>query len=83
MNFKSKNPPLLILGITAIAGSKVLFWSFNDPEGANLLIVAVLSAAVYFLSLLAYVFKLSDSNKFLLAILIQIAAVAILHFYLK
>lgn len=74
---KSKKISLLILGLTAIAFSRIMFVFFNDPEGPNLLIVTVAAAIVYFLSLAAYLFNLPETKRFLLAIFIQIIIVTL------
>ena len=86
MYFKSKKISLLILGITAIVCSRVMFLFFNDPEGPNLLVVMVMAVIVYFLSLTAYLFGPSRSRGFkrlLLAILIQIIIVTGFYLSLK
>jgi hypothetical protein len=75
MYFKSKKTSLLILGITAIACSRLLFFIFNDPEGPNLLVVIGMAAIIYFLSLAGYLRNFSDRKKFLSAIFIQILIV--------
>ena len=85
MSFKSKKTPLLILAITSIACSRVMFLFFNDPEGPNLLIVTVMAAIVYFLSLAVYVSESSvvsftGLKRLLLAIFIQVIIVT--GFYL-
>ncbi len=81
MNFTSKKTPLLILAITAIAGSRTALVLFDDPEGPNLLVVMGLAAIVYFLSLTAYLFKSSEQKKFWLAILIQIILLAGFYYF--
>lgn len=85
MYFKSKKTLLLILGVTSIACSRVLFLFFNDPEGPNLLVVMGMAAIVYLASLMVYLFHLSttDLRKFLLAISIQIVVVTGLYFLLS
>ncbi len=54
MYFKSKKISLLILGITAIACSRLMFLFINDPEGPNLLIVMVVAVIIFFLFLVIY-----------------------------
>lgn len=83
MFFKSKKTPLLILGITAIVCSRMLFLFFKDPEGPNLLVVMGTAGMVYFLSLAVYLFNFSGPKKFLLAILIQLIIVTGFYFCLK
>ena len=83
MYFESNKIPLLILGITAILFSRILFLFFNDPEGPNLLVVMGTAVIIYFLSLAAYLFNLSGSMKLLLAIFIQLIMVTGLYFWLN
>lgn len=83
MNLKSKNTGLIILGITALIFSRIMFVFFNDPEGPNLLIVMVTAIVVYFLSLSAYLLNFPNTKKFLYSIFIQILTVAVLYFCFK
>lgn len=62
MYFKSKKLPLLILTITSLACSRIIFFFFNDPEGPNLLIVIVLAIVIYFLTLSIYLFSTSKKD---------------------
>jgi len=57
MYYKSKKTSLIILGITAIPLSRLMFVFFNDPEGPNLLVVTVAAIIVYLLSLAFYLSK--------------------------
>ena len=59
MNFK--NGSLLILAITAIACSRIMFALFHDPEGPNLLVVAGMAAVIYLPSLAVYLSALFPS----------------------
>ncbi len=97
MYFKSKLISLLILAITATLCSRVMFALFNDPEGPNLLIVMVLAAFVFLLSLAVYFFNpspkstfhiflfllLSGGKRLLSVIFIQVLIVTALYFFLK
>ena len=86
MYFKSKKISLLILGLTAIVCSRVMFVFFNDPEGPNLLVVMVMAMIVYFSSLAIYLFgplKNTGFKRLLLVILIQIIIVTGFYFYLS
>lgn len=85
MNLKSKKTSFLILAVTAVVCSKILFLSFNDPEGANLLIVTGIALILCLLSSVVYLFKLSitDLKKLLLAIGIQMVLVVSFYFFLK
>ena len=84
--FKSKKISLLILAVTALLCSRMLFFFFNDPEGPNLLIVTGLALIIFSLSSLAYVFgpsKLKGIKRLSAVICIQILAVVVLYFYMK
>jgi hypothetical protein len=45
---------LLILAITAVAFSRIMFALFHDPEGPNLLVVTAAAAVIYLMSLAVY-----------------------------
>lgn len=84
--FKSKKVSLIILAVTAIICSRMLFIFFNDPEGPNALIVGVLTLAVYFFSVAIYLlgpFKIKGINRLSVVIGIQILLVIGLYFYMK
>lgn len=85
MHSKPKKTSFLILAVTAIVCSKVLFLLFNDPGGSNLVVVIGMALIVYFLSLAIYLFVLSGAGlkRLLLAILIQILITAGLFLFLK
>jgi hypothetical protein len=86
VNLKSKNISLVILGATAILCSRTLFFFFNDPEGPNLLIVAGLAMAIYFLSFAAYVFvpsKVKGLKRLAVVVCVQILSVIGLYFLMK
>ena len=62
-----------------------MFLFFNDPEGPNLLVVLVMAAIIYFLSLAVYVSNLSllsptGFKKLLMAIFIQITIAIVFYF---
>ncbi len=77
MNPISKKTSLIILAITALLLSRLMFVFFDDPEGPNLLIVTVGAAVVYFLSLTTYRLNppIAGLKKLLLAIFVQILIV--------
>jgi hypothetical protein len=84
--FRSKNTSLLILAVTAIICSRLLFVFFNDLEGPNLLIVAGLALVVYLLSWAAYIFgpfKINGFKRLAVAICIQILLVMDLYFCMR
>jgi hypothetical protein len=54
MHFKSKKISLLVLGVASVALSRIVFLFINDPEGPNLLIVMVLAAVIFAVSLAIY-----------------------------
>lgn len=85
MDFKSKKPSLLILGLTSLVCSRVMFYFFNDPEGPNLLIVTVMAVVLYFSSvkICSFVPSATGLKRLLLAICIQIIIVAGLYFFLN
>ena len=76
--------PLIILGITSLVCSRVLFLSFNDPEGPNLLIVTVAAAVIHGVSLAVYAYgpftTQNDFKKLLIIICIQTLVVAGFYF---
>lgn len=88
---------MLILGLTSLVFSRMVFVFFNDPEGPNLLVVLVAAAIVYFLSLVIYVFNPSAKSLFqsmslttftglkrlLVMIFIQIIIVTVFYFCLR
>jgi hypothetical protein len=49
-----RNGTLLVLAVTALACSRAMFAFFDDPEGPNLLVVVVMAAVIYVISLAAY-----------------------------
>lgn len=78
----SRKHSLIILGITAVIFSRLLFFFFHDPEGPNLLIVIVVATMVYLVSLTMYVLSSFTDNfkRFWLAIFIQLMLVIGLYF---
>lgn len=85
MNSRSKKILSIVSGITSIVFSRVMFLFFDDAEGPNLLIVMGMAAVVYTLSSLVYrLFGPTESafKRLTLIILIQIAIVAGLYFFL-
>jgi len=84
--FRSKRTSLIILAVTAIICSRILFVLFNDPEGPNLLIVTVFALAVYLSSLAVYIygpFKINGVKRLSAVICIQILAVISLYFCIR
>ena len=75
---------LVTLAVTALASSRTLFYFFHDSEGPNLLIVSVLAAIVYGISLVAYRFTSSfaEYKRVAIAILVQLLILASLYFSL-
>lgn len=82
MNFQSKKTALVILGITALVLSRVLFFFFHDPEGPNLVVVIGMAVIMYLLSLVSYLFNLSNRKKFLLGIFVQLVVMIGVYFCL-
>ncbi len=85
MNPISKKTSLIILGATSLVGSKVFFSLINDPEGPNLLVVVVMAAIIYSVSLAAYLYPSQNTSykKLFLAILVQVGVVAVMHSFLS
>jgi hypothetical protein len=85
MLIKSKRTSLIILAITALILSRLMFLLFNDPEGPNLGVVTGMALIVYVPSLVIFVFRTSTTRlvKLLLAIVIQIIIVTVCYFLLK
>lgn len=86
MNHISKKTSLIILAVTSIVFSRIMFMFFNDPEGPNLLVTVGTAVLVYFLSFGIYVFTPSASTgfkKLILMILAQIIIVTGLYFCLS
>lgn len=83
----SKKTSLLILGITSLVCSRIMFFFFNDPEGPNLLVVIGMAAIIYALSLAVYVYyplvKEEGLKKLSSLIFIQIIIVTIFYFCLR
>ncbi len=50
----TKNISLLVLGVASLAVSRISFMFVNDSEGPNLLIVVVLAAIIFAVSLGIY-----------------------------
>jgi len=61
MRFNFRNSSLLILAITAIACSRIMFALFNDPEGPNLLVVTGMAAVIYLVSSAIYLSNICPS----------------------
>ena len=82
MYFKSKTVSLVILAVTAMVCSRVMFATFNDPEGPNLLIVTVMAGILYFLSLSVYAFNLPITalKRLFLAVVIQVLIATLVSF---
>ncbi len=84
MDFPSRKASLVILGLTSLVLSRVMFVFIDDPEGPNLLVVVVMAGILYALTLLAYRFTSSVSGlkKLLLVIATQILIVTSFYFLL-
>lgn len=84
MKFISKKTSLIILGLTSLFFTRAMLWFINDPEGPNLLIVTVLAAVIFALTLFVHSRKLFSSTpplkKLFLIILVQIGLVTGLYF---
>jgi hypothetical protein len=84
MSSVSKRISLLILGVTSLLTSRVIFFFINDPEGPNLVVVTGLALIIYLLTFGAFSFlPLSGIKRLLLTICIQIIIVAVLYLLLS
>jgi hypothetical protein len=84
--FKSKKTSLIILALVALFCSRMLFFFFDDPDGPNLLIVAVFALLICLFSFALYLFspsRIGGIKRLLMAILSQILLVIILYFSMK
>jgi len=84
--FKSKKTSLILLAVTALVCSRMLFFFFDDPEGPNLLTVFVLALVIFLLSAVVYLssfFEIYGLNRLLAVIGLQILAVVVLYFCMK
>ncbi|MBL8158797.1 hypothetical protein JNK62_04655 [bacterium] len=88
MSLESRKVQSLILFLTALVCSRTMFVSFNDPEGPNLLVIAVGAVVICAASWIAnrFVPAISRSKgiaKILLMIAVQAVVTTILYFALK
>lgn len=87
MDLTPKKTSLLILAVTSVVFSRMMFVFFNDPEGPNLLVVGVAAAVVYGLSVGMYFIypapKRDGLSGRLELIVIQILIVTFLTFCLR
>jgi hypothetical protein len=80
VHFTATRTSLLLLGITALASSRTLFFLFHDPEGPNLLIVTVLAMMLYVASFIVWRFiPATIAKKLILAICTQVLIVTGLY----
>jgi hypothetical protein len=61
MHVNFKNSSLLILAITAVVCSRIMFAFFHDPEGPNLLVVTGMAAVIYLVSSAVYLSNIYPS----------------------
>ena len=88
MNHISKQLPVLILIVSAFLLSGVMLRLFNDPEGPNLLIVAVFAAVIFCASLVGNyfhsgTFAIHGRTRIIIAAVVQFLTASILYFFLK
>lgn len=84
--FRSKKISLIILAVTAVICSRLLFFFFKDTEGPNLLIVMAFATALYLSSLAVYIygpFKMGGIKRLLAAVCVQAIAVTGLYLCMK
>jgi hypothetical protein len=82
MHVNSRKVPLLLLGAIALMCSRAMFFFFDDPEGTNLLTVAMMAILIYLPSLIPYNRTSSFPKKILLAIAVQLLLTFGLYFCL-
>lgn len=73
----------MILGVTAIICSLLLFHFIADSEGPNLFVISVAAFIVFGVSLVAYLTAISTTNKLLYAMCIQALLVTVSYFVLR
>lgn len=87
MYYKSKKISLIILGITALIGSRLWFTFLNDPEGPNLVVVLGMTAIIYCLSLAFYLLypptAITGIKRVLFTIFVQIIVLTGFYFLLS
>jgi hypothetical protein len=78
---------LLVLGVTAASGARVVLALFHDPEGPNLVVVGGLAVIIYAISLAAYlsnaVPSLAGYGRSAAAVGVQIVVAAGIYFGLR
>ena len=87
MNLKAMTATPIVLVITAFLCSRVVLVSLDDPEGPNLLVIALLALVIYFAALLPFrlVLVLTHSigpRRILLGFLVQVVIAGVLYFAL-
>ena len=86
-HFNFTNGSLLVLAITALACSRIVFALFHDPEGPNLLVVTVMAALIYLISATAYLSNvyppLAGFKRSAAAIFIQICVATVFYLGLR
>ncbi|MBK0381170.1 hypothetical protein [Mucilaginibacter segetis] len=81
--FRSKRVSLIILAVTAVVCSRLLFFFFKDPEGPNLFVVGVMALLLFVLAAAVYLLgplKINGINRLSLVIGIQVLAAIVLYF---
>jgi hypothetical protein len=61
MHVKFKDSSLLVLAITAVVCSRIMFAFFHDPEGPNLLVVTGMASVIFLVSSAVYLSKVFPS----------------------
>jgi hypothetical protein len=80
-----KKASFIVMGVTALVCSRTIFFFINDPEGPNLLVVVVMAAVLYVISLAPYFYLSStaEAKKALLAVFTQVVVAIGLYFFLR
>ena len=85
MNVVSNKSMLVALGVTAFVTSRTTFFFIDDPEGPNLLIVSVLAAVLFGVSMSVFWYKTSLGSRalFMLAVVLQVVTAVVLYFLFR
>lgn len=85
MDFNSKKASTIVSGIVSLVLSMAWFSFINDPEGPNLLVIAVLALILYFSSLAvgSFITHATGLKRLLFVIGIQIIIAIGLYFLMN
>jgi hypothetical protein len=81
--FTSKSISFCILVITAFFFSRGIFFFIDDPEGPNLLVVAVGALVLFTVSMFVYVRDMTEHRKIIAALVMQLLLACVLAVVLR